>query len=442
MNTLEERIRTAITQTAEEITPGSIPPLSLATPQRRRLGAAGRGRGRAGWPRVLIPLAAAASVTAVVVTSVAVSGGTNGHRPTKATGHISVMASLPPYYVMITGNNPNPTVLQPEHAVIRATSSGATLATITPPSPYGTFVLVAGAGDGHTFVLAAEKWAVQGSDGGGSQLAEPTKFFLLRINPATGKPRLTALPIPAEPASVGLSGMALSPGARKLAVAVDGNGNRQSIQVFTVATGSEQQWTWQGGGNITNNAGGNGQVLSWAADQRTLAFQVWQGKNIEVRLFNTASAAGLQASTVAVNFPGAAVDSPAGDVTFGGTGTFITPDGTMIVCATTSTFKWSKTITELGYTEFSASTGRAVRILDLRRYPKELLQTQDVLWTNASGSTLIVVANVPGARPGNNRLPIRSKYHLQIGVVTGNSFRPLPGLQMDTADGPVSYPAW
>jgi hypothetical protein len=435
MNTLESRLRSAAKATAEEIAPASIPPLSLAKPQRRRPGPAGRGRGRAGWPRVLIPLAAGASVIAVVATSLAISGGTHGHRPAKATSHASVTASLPPYYVQLTGNNPDTTVLQPQHAVIRATSSGATLARVTPPSPYGTFVSVAGAGDGHTFVLAAEKWAVQRADGGSSQQAEPTKFFLLRINPVTGKPRLTALPIPAEPASVGLSGMALSPGARRLAVAVDGDRNRQRIQVFTVATGSEQQWTWPGGGNITNNAGGNGQVLSWAADQRTLAFQVWQGKNINVRLFNTASAAGLQASTAAVDFPGAAVDSPRGDVTFGGTSTFITPDGTMIVCATMSTIKWSATMTELGYTEFSARTGRAVRILDPRRYAgKPLLQTQDVLWTNASGSTLIVVADVPGAQPG--------KYRLQIGAVTGKSFTPLRGGQMDTADGPVSYPVW
>jgi hypothetical protein len=430
MNTLERRLRAAARATAEEIVPGSIPPLSLAKPRRRRPGPAGRGRGRAGWPRVLIPLAAAASVIAVVATSLAITGGTHGHRPGKATSHASALASLPPYYVLLTGSNPNRTVLQPDHAVIRATSSGATLASVTPPSPYGTFALVAGAGDGHTFVLAAEKWAVQRQDGGVSQQAEPTKFFLLRINPVTGKPRLTALPIPAEPASVGLSGMALSPGGRRLAVAIDDAGGKQSIQVFTVATGSERQWTWPGGGNITNNAGGNGQVLSWAADQQTLAFQVWQGKNIYVRLFDTASAAGLQASTVAVDFPGAAVDSPPGDVTFGGTSTFITPDGAMIVCATTSTEKWSTTMTELGYTEFSTGTGRAVRILDPRRYAgKALLQTQDVLWTNASGSTLIVVADVAGARPG--------RYLLQIGAVTGNSFTPLPGPQLATTSGPV-----
>jgi hypothetical protein len=435
MNTLEERIRTAVTQTAEEIAPGSIPPLSLAEPQRRRPGPAGRGRGRAGWPRVLIPLAAAASVIAVVATLLAISGGAHGRPPAKATGHASVMASLPPYYVQLAGNNPNTTVLQRRHAAIHATSSGATLAKITPPSPYGTFVSVAGAGDGHAFVLAAERWAVLRANGGVSELAEPTKFFLLRINPVTGKPRLTALPIPAEPKSAGLSGMALSPGARRLAVAVDGNGNRQTIQVFTLATGAEQQWAWPGGGNITNNAGGNGQVLSWAADQRTLAFQVWQGRNIEVRLFSTASAAGLRASTVGVEFPGAAVDSPRGDVTFGGTSTFITPDAAMIVCATMSTTKWSTTMMELGFTEFSARTGRAVRILDPHRYTgKPLLQTQDVLWTNASGSTLIVMADVAGAQAG--------KYRLQIGAVTGKSFTALPGFQLEPALGPISYPVW
>jgi hypothetical protein len=435
MNMLESRLRAAAKATAEEITPGSIPPLSLAKPQPRRPDPAGRGRGRAGWPRVLIPLAAAASVIAVVATSLAIGSGTNGHRPAKATSQASVVASLPPYYVQLAGNNPNTTVLQPWHAAIHATSSGATLARVAPPPPYGTFVSVAGAGDGHTFVLAAEKWAVQRADGGSSQRAEPTKFFLLRINPVTGKPRLTALPIPAEPASVGLSGMALSPGARRLAVAVDGERGVQRIQVFTVATGSEQQWTWPGGGAITNHAGNNGQVLSWAADQRTLAFQVWQGNNIDVRLFNTASAAGLRGSTVAVNFPGAAVDSPRGDVTFGGTSAFITPDGAMIVCATTSTRRWSTTTTEVGFSEFSASTGRAVRTLDPRRYAgNPLLQTQDVLWTNVSGSTLIAVVDVAGAQPG--------KYRLQIGVVTGKGFTPLPGGQEDTASGPVSYPVW
>jgi hypothetical protein len=64
MNTLEDRIRAAVVQTAEEIAPGSIRPLSLPdqvpSGRRTRAGRAPKaGRGSARWPRVLIPIAAA-----------------------------------------------------------------------------------------------------------------------------------------------------------------------------------------------------------------------------------------------------------------------------------------------------------------------------------------------------------------------------------------------
>jgi hypothetical protein len=61
MNTLEDRIRAAVVQTAEEIAPGSIRPLSLPdqvpSGRRTRAGRAAKaGRGSARWPRVLIPI--------------------------------------------------------------------------------------------------------------------------------------------------------------------------------------------------------------------------------------------------------------------------------------------------------------------------------------------------------------------------------------------------
>jgi len=77
MNRLEARIRSATRATAEDITPGSIPPLDLpaqATPARPRPDRGGRGR-RA---HVLVPLAAAASVVAVVALSLAVTGPHRG----------------------------------------------------------------------------------------------------------------------------------------------------------------------------------------------------------------------------------------------------------------------------------------------------------------------------------------------------------------------------
>jgi photosystem II stability/assembly factor-like uncharacterized protein len=79
MHTLESRIREAARATAEEIAPGSIPPLSLTRPAPSlQPDPGGPLRGRPGWPRVLIPLAAAASVVAVVAAVLVTTGGPQG----------------------------------------------------------------------------------------------------------------------------------------------------------------------------------------------------------------------------------------------------------------------------------------------------------------------------------------------------------------------------
>ena len=75
----------------------------------------------------------------------------------------------------------------------------------------------------------------------------------------------------------------------------------------------------------------------------------------------------------------------------------ITPDGSKIVAATEDLTKHPLS-SELAFTEFSAATGKVVKVLG--RWPIPGLypgQTQDVLWTNSSGSTLIVLAHKPGA---------------------------------------------
>src|SRR5579872_1674307 len=390
MTTIEDRLRAAATAAGQTVAPGSAPPLRLpAEPGRRR--GPGRRAGRPGWKRRMAPLAAAAAVIAVVAASLAVASDASGHRPRPHTVPASPLAGLPPYYVMLTGNNPDPTVLQPLQAVIRATATGATVSTITPPSPYSTFIEASGADDGRTFVLAAEKLIVDHVDGGVSQQAAPVKFFLLRIAP-DGRTALTALPIPREPASVGLSGMALSPDGRKLAVAVDGG---PRIQIFATATGAEQDWTWPGGGHITNNAGGEGQVLSWAADDRTLAFQLWRGRNIYVGLADTARPGGGSGpGRLVLNFGGQAVDSAHGRYVLNGPSALITPNGAAIVCATSTAMRGTHGAIvgyKLGYVAFSARTGHPLEVLDPRQYTSyKWLQTEDVRWTNASGRELIV----------------------------------------------------
>jgi hypothetical protein len=445
MNTVEDRLRAALRETAGEVTPQSVPPLRLHGARRRAVaGPAARRR----WAAWLAPLAAAASVTAVVAVSLAISTAFHGgHRA--ARGPSGPFAGVPPYYVVLAVKKPHlrPTIAQRQFAQIRATASGAVLASVTPPKPYGTFSAAA-AGDGRTFVLAANKWKVVRANGGTFAEATATRFFLLRLA-ANGRPeRLTPLPVSAMPPGAEISGFALTRDGTKLAVALRGGvngGPGPEIQVFSLATGAKQVWTWPGGGPITNNAGGNGQVLSWTADGRTLAFQQWVGNSIDVRLLDATTPGGsLRAdSRLAVQWKDDAesfhfVHGKASNI-IEGFSAIITGDGTKIVAATVSETKHPLN-SELAFTEFS-TTGKAVKVLG--RWPIPGLypgQIQDVLWTNSSGSTLIVLAHVPGPPTKDPRSTNSAAYSIEFGVQRGDQFTPLP--RAPRPGGFTPWPTW
>ena len=103
MNTVEDRLRAALRETAGEVTPRSVPPLRLHGARRRgRAGPAARRR----WVAWLAPLAAAASVTAVVAASLAISTAFHGgHRA--ARGPAGPFAGVPPYYVALAVRKPH-----------------------------------------------------------------------------------------------------------------------------------------------------------------------------------------------------------------------------------------------------------------------------------------------------------------------------------------------
>jgi hypothetical protein len=441
MNTVEDRLRTALRETAGEVTPQSVPPLRLHGARRRgRAHPAARRR----WAAWLAPLAAAASVTAAVAASLAISTAFHGgHRA--ASRPAGPFAGLPPYYVVLVGKNPSPVVMQRQFAEVRATATGATLARVTPPRPYRTFVAAAGAGDGRTFVLVAGPWAVTYRAGGKFIREAPTKFFMLHIGAGGGSKRLTALPIARQPG--GAFDIALSPDGSRLAVALrDASVGGPAIQVFDVATGSERVWRWPGGGPVTNNAGGEGEVLSWAADDRTLAFQQWvTGEIIHLRLLDTtAPGTSLRAaSRLLLTWPGDGatwhyVHGKISHVLFGFSA-IITPDGSKIVAATED-LTMHPLSSELAFTEFSAATGKVVKVLG--RWPIPGLypgQVQDVLWTNSSGSKLIVLAHKPGAPAKAPHSGNGADYGIEFGVLDGNGFTPLPGAP---SPGPNAWPAW
>ncbi len=135
-----------------------------------------------------------------------------------------------------------------QHAVVRASATGAVLATITAPRPYRTLTWVSGAADDRTFVLAAQRWwrITRGKGGLAAEQRDSdtrVRFFRLRLGPSGRVAQLTTLPLPEKPQAAQLAGIALSPDGSKLAIALHGSGpaNAQrdpKIGVISLATGS------------------------------------------------------------------------------------------------------------------------------------------------------------------------------------------------------------
>jgi hypothetical protein len=428
MNTTEDRLRTAIRETADEVTAGSTLPLSLPDPSRRvprpQLRLRG-GRHPSGWRRAVAPVAAAASVIAVVAASLAITGtsGAHGQGPGAETpaARAAALASVPPYYVALTGY-----AGMRQHAVVRASATGAVLATINAPKPYRTLTWVSGAADDRTFVLTAQRWwqirpgkaglAAENRDGD-----TRVRFFRLQIGSTGRVAQLTELPLPEKPRATQLAGIALSPDGSELAVALHGSGPSErdpKILGINLATGSQREWVWPGTGWV-GNFKPIGEPLSWTADGRMLAFQKWTGSNVAVRLLDTtAPGADLRSARLVARF-----FNRDGVFTISPGNTIVTPDGTKILVPLARNTLRPDTM-ELRITEFSASTGRAARTLDPWRF-KGLgaASWQDVLWTNSSGSTLIV-ESPPGLDPAGH--VVTHAIEPVPGVLTGGQFTPLP----------------
>ena len=415
MNTVEDKVRMALRETGEEIRPHTVPPLRLRGGRRRdRLP---RIPGR--WGTWLTPLAAAAAVAAVVATSLAISTTFHGH--TRATGQAtatrwngspvgprSALRKVPPYFVALSG----PTRSEGDYrAVVRSTVTGRTLATVTPPRPYRVFTWVSGADDDRTFVLAAQRyWYIASGEAGASaekrDNTTPTVFFKLTFASATHAATLTRLSVPGPIHS--LYGMAVSPDGTRLALDL----NLKAVQVVTLATGTVRSWAWHGSGNI-GNWKPMGQVLSWSADGRYLEFQQWGGhfdETMHIRILDTtAPGTSLTAAKAIVAFPYSAG-------TLATMNTFLTPDGTKIVAATS--FYPPHHTGPGGYvqiTEYSASTGKP--LLHEDRFSASS-GWQNVLWSSPDGSAL-VISDPRGAKDQEGRSNI-------LGVLANNKFTPIP----------------
>jgi hypothetical protein len=480
MNTLEieDRVRAAARAAADTVTPDSVRPLRLAPEHPFRARAGSRSLASV-WGRWLAPAAAAAAVVAVAVAMVLV-GQTAHHSPRGSAAPFSeppgpvragppiasyvASGRVPRYYVSIESHgNPN---FNPSYAVVRATATGAAIETYEPASGKTVTAVTADAHD-RTFVLDEQPWV--NPDSNANQSFEPRTFYLLSLDASGHIRALNPVPV-SVPGGQLMTGFALSPDGRRLAIAVQpDNNNREpnltEVTVITLASGATRTWTANG---TIGFGPDDARSLSWAADERTLAFD-WEGNGPGVHtgvwlldlssggsslLADSREAVTLidQASLGATPLPSAtaSLSGPAqATVTFstagGGTATptpspsasasparqpattptcqedsIITPDGSTIVCgaiAEVDGHRGSPVVNpqrgaETEFIEYSTASGKVARILGHWTFDRVGALSVEVLWSNASGSLLIGV--IPDSGGG------------RVGVISGNQFTLLP----------------
>ena len=418
MNTMEDKVRLALRETGEEIGPHSVPPLRLPGTRRTRLP---RIPGR--WGTRLAPLAAAAAVAAVVAASLAISTTFHGHA--RSTGQAaaprwngspigprSALHKVPPYFVVL----PPQALIYARTALVRSTVTGHVLATFSPPRPYKVFTWVSGTADDRTFVLAAQRWwnirhGQAGTTAQDKDNTAPTVFFRLTFTPHIRSAQLTRLTVPEKITATDLAGMAVSPDGTRLALDL-----RKSIQIVTLATGAIRTWTWPPGDRIGNWIGNwkpMGQIFSWSADGRYLAFQQWGGPHETMRvrvLDTTAPGTAVAAAQVVVEFP-----YQAG--TLATTNTFLTPDGTKVVAA--ASYYPPHHSGPGGYVQIAGYSTRTGKPLFHEDRFSASIGYQDVLWASPDGSALVI----SDPRGVKDQYGGRSNI---MGVLAGNKFTPIP----------------
>jgi hypothetical protein len=408
MTPLQDKLRAALRETADEI-PSEPPPLRLNPARRTQNGT------RPAWRAWAAPLAAAAVVVAVIAASVTLAHGALDPRPASSP---SAPAGPPPYYVALTTQKPDSDIyeLGATAAELRSTTTGAVLAKVAPPKPYVSFTGVTGAADDRTFVLSAQgpdelpgnMSARQYNQKYPNGYYPAQRFFLLRINPAAqSRMVLTALPARYTPANAPIHDMALSPDGTTLAADVGGEIGSAGLFTFNLATGAERSWSSRTCARCFPSSGGLGYVgvnvdaLSWTSDSRHVAF-VWSNT---VRLLDTRAPGSdlLAASKVAATWTAGQT------VTAMWRGAIITPDGRTVL----GIQEFGGPYPSLGISEhlvrFSTATGRPTTVINNLNVLK-LNEYEQVLYTNAAGSTLVVTY----LRPGRNATILHDGHATEI----------------------------
>jgi hypothetical protein len=407
MNCTEDQFRSILREEAADVTAESVPPLWLQDREPTRLSRGRAGIGGSRGRRWLVPLGAAAAVTAIAVAATVVAGG--GRVPGPDSAAQGLWHGVPKYYLAV----PATWVDAPPEVVVVDTRSGVPLAAAHLARDCGA-MRASAAADDRTFAVACDLLR-KGGPG-------PTaRLYLARFDPAAD--RLTVIPtrLPLIPAD---STIALSPSGTKIAVMSlayrrtsdpEGQGT-ETLRVYSVATGTVRTWT-----AVNVIVGGPGTVSWGPGPLLALTYQPTATNWVSspelpgsgIRLLNTDAPSGnlVAASKLAVP----TTHLPGGYLRLGvGTGG-LAVSGNGATVATTLTMKGANQgATE--WAEFSLTTGTL-----LRRWLPSESPSDWVYWSNFSGRILIVQGIFNG------------KFY--VGIMTGDRFRPLPRADGMLADG-------
>jgi len=398
MTPIEELLRSATSEAAAEITPESVRPLEVT---------ALRGPGavrRMAAPRRMVPLAAAAAVLVVAGLSLALprvvgspqaaaghkasnSAAASPSRSARSSPAPAAVTPVPAFYAALTGVT-YPWYDHPLDITVRNTETGAVLATVKPPAPYGTFAFIAHGNSAGTFLVGAQRWEpVSNSHYADNNNAAPVTLLLLRFDQATRQVSFTGLPAPELPGLEAgapvLEAASLSPDGTKLAVAT-GNAvppgpTSLQLSVYPLHGGAVRTWSLHGTAAARSQDAVAG--LSWLADGHTLAFNMTgldpAGSSVnQVRKLDVAGPGGdlLGASQLVFSLNGTSflcLDS-----------LLLSPDGNTVACAgQTPPPRSQQPVTVYGVAEFSVATGRQTGILAQTTDDSSLATTpQQVFW--------------------------------------------------------------
>jgi hypothetical protein len=408
------------------------------------------------WTRWAVPLAAGVGVIALAIALVTVRDLSSQHANHPAGPDYPATAKPPTYYVA-QENVCETKQCPPIRLVVGNTYTGAKLATLTPP-PGTTFGTVSGAADDRTFVTDTVGFPVSLT-----AKTQHVTWYLITIRPGSPAPaRLTRLPVPATPATANLESVSLSPSGRELAVLYHlGSqttlGGTTVVRIYSVTTGRLLH-SWSTAQKVLFSTyaftlySQSNTLLSWvdgngAVTFMTTPYTLERDSNNEytpgtttVRVLDLAASGHdlLADSRVVWTVPTWHSGSPDTKASCGQetTAPSLVANGKTVVCIGLSDTQigsgkkapilWR--LTWLSYETSAPTVGHVHYLVTSRNAATESGPNGNVLWTDQSGSTLLIAWAPYG--------PVNPVTH--FGVVSHGKFIPLPTPPSDLLDvGPA-----